>query len=560
MRVLRRRILFSGFCAVSLLGLAAAPPARPQAAPPPPAGNSQAGFETVPVEVDGRVLFNLRGMQGYPASRRAGLVKQRIVDLAKDSAFSVQSLAMEAEEHYTRITGGDELIVNLFDSDGEIEGLPREVLAGIYLARIEETIDLYRLERTGEYRLRGAVRAAIATVLILAVLFFCFRLVRWLGRVIERRLNRPMKSLESVSHKILRADRFFRILNSLLRLASVLIVLLLVYLYLHYLFGIFAETRGFGNRMLALITSPLVRIGEAVLNYIPKLIFLIFLIVAVRYLVKALKRFFNSVESGKIHLSDFDPEWASPTFRIIRLVVIALGVVLAYPYIPGSDSAAFKGVSIFLGVIFSLGSTSVIANIMAGYSMIYRRAFKVGDRVRINESVGDVTEMRLLVTHLRSIKNEEIIIPNSTVLTSEIVNYSALAATDGLILHTTVGIGYDTPWRQVEAILLEAASRTPGILKAPEPFVLQTGLLDHCVTYELNAYCGDAARMVPLYSELHENILDVFNEHGVQIMSPRYIADPAEPKVVPKGAWYPPPAKPAGTGGDRPQPSSPPGE
>ena len=336
----------------------------------------------------------------------------------------------------------------------------------------------------------------------------------------------------------------FRVLNSLLKLASVVLALLLAYLYLQYVLGIFAVTRGIGRRMLVLITNPLFTIGEAVLNYIPKLVFLIFLVVAVRYLVKALKRFFDSVGSGKIALSGFDPEWARPTYRIVRLVVIALGAVLAYPYIPGSDSAAFKGVSIFLGVIFSLGSTSVIANIMAGYSMIYRRAFKIGDRVKIQNAVGDVTAMRLLVTHLKSLKNEEIIIPNSIVLTSEIVNYSALAETQGLILHTTVGIGYDTPWRQVEAMLLEAAGQVPGILKGPKPFVLQPRLGDFCVSYELNAYCDDAGRMVPLYTELHEQILDVFNKYGVQIMSPAYVADPARSKVVPEDRWYAPPAKP----------------
>jgi small-conductance mechanosensitive channel len=224
------------------------------------------------------------------------------------------------------------------------------------------------------------------------------------------------------------------------------------------------------------------------------------------------------------------------------LGVIAFTAVIAYPYVPGSQSEAFKGVSIFLGVILSLGSSSAISNVIAGYTMIYRRAFKVGDRVKIDELIGDVTEMRLLVTHLRSLKNEEIVVPNSMILNTHVVNYSSLAEKDGLILHTTVGIGYEIPWRQVEAMLLQAAERTPGLLKDPPPFVLQKELGDFAVTYELNVRTAQPQDSLRLYTELHRHILDLFNEYGVQIMTPAYEEDPAELKVVPKEKWFAPPA------------------
>ena len=222
--------------------------------------------------------------------------------------------------------------------------------------------------------------------------------------------------------------------------------------------------------------------------------------------------------------------------------MLAFAVVVAYPYIPGSGSDAFKGVSLFLGVIFSLGSSSVISNVIAGYTMTYRRAFRIGDRVRINEHLGDVAETRLLVTHLRSPKNEEIVIPNSLILNSSVVNYSSLAREGKLILNTTVGIGYETPWRQVVTMLLQAAERTEGLLKEPAPFVLQKALGDFAVTYEINAYCGDAQAMNQLYTRLYQNILDVFNEYGVQIMTPAYEGDPEQPKIVPKDQWYAAPA------------------
>ena len=195
-----------------------------------------------------------------------------------------------------------------------------------------------------------------------------------------------------------------------------------------------------------------------------------------------------------------------------------------------------------MGVLFSLGSTSVISNVIAGYTMTYRRAFRVGDRVKIGATVGDVMEMRVLVTHVKTPKNEEVVIPNSTILGGEVTNYSTMARAQGLILHTIVGIGYDVPWRQVEAMLLLAAERTEGLLQEPGPFVRQKSLGDFAVNYELNAYCDDPSQMPKLCSEMHRNIQDVFNENGVQIMSPAYRGDPAEPKIVPKEQWYSPPA------------------
>jgi small-conductance mechanosensitive channel len=203
--------------------------------------------------------------------------------------------------------------------------------------------------------------------------------------------------------------------------------------------------------------------------------------------------------------------------------------------------------------VFSLGSSSTIANMIAGYTMTYRRAFRLGDRVKIGDTVGDVTEMRLQVTHLKTIKNEEVVIPNSSILNNEVVNYSSLAKTRGLILHTKVGIGYETPWRQVEAMLLVAAERTPGLMPEPAPFVRQLALGDFAVTYEINGYCDNAQAMNRIYTTLHQNILDVFNEHGVQIMTPAYEGDPEQPKVVPKDQWFTAPARAAAADAGKPQ-------
>ena len=209
---------------------------------------------------------------------------------------------------------------------------------------------------------------------------------------------------------------------------------------------------------------------------IPSLVFLTVLFFVVRLALRLIRLFFDAVEHGRVTLASFDAEWAQPTYKIVRVAVIAFGLVVAFPYIPGSESDAFRGVSLFIGIVFSLGSSVAISNIIAGYMMTYRRAFKVGDRIKVGNATGDVIQTRLQVTHLRSVKNEEIIIPNSQILAGEVLNYSSLAKANGLILHTEVGIGYETPWRQVEAMLLLAAARTPGLSSEPPPFVLEKAL------------------------------------------------------------------------------------
>jgi small-conductance mechanosensitive channel len=283
--------------------------------------------------------------------------------------------------------------------------------------------------------------------------------------------------------------------------------------------------------------------GWGLVQLFPNLIFLAILFVVTRYVLMLIRLFFGAVESRMVQLGDFDPVWSKPTYRLVRIAVIILAVVVAYPYIPGSDSEAFKGVSLFVGVLISLGSTSLIGNIIAGYTMTYRRTFKIGDRVRIGDHIGYVQQSRLMATYLRTPKNEMVVVPNSKIINEEVVNYSTLARGRGLILHTTVNVGYDAPWRQVEAMLLEAAARTNGILRKPKPFVRQKVLGDFAVSYELNGYCDQPRAIGRLYSRLHQNILDLFNEYGIQIMTPAYESDPNNPKVVPPDRWYAAPAR-----------------
>jgi len=508
-------------------------------------GPEQHPISTAPVVVDGEVLFSVRGVSAFPADQRARMIAEKIKALARDPSFKADSLRSVETERFTQIAGGDRIVMQVFDADAQLEQAPRDAIVQVNLERTRRAIEEYRLERSSQRLVRDALKALLATLLLAAAFFLGVKFTRRLDVALEARYKKRVHSLGFKSFEVIRAERIWTAFRGFQKGLRNFIALVLVYAYLDFVLSLFPWTRWFGSRLAAYVTGPLATMGQAVLNYIPKLVFLVILIIITRFLLKIIRLFFDSIERGQITFASFAPEWARPTYRLTRVAVIGFAAVVAYPYIPGSDSDAFKGISLFIGVLFSLGSSSVISNVIAGYTMTYRRAFKVGDRVQINDMIGDVAEMRVLVTHLRSLKNEEIVIPNSVILNSQVVNYSSLAPMHGLILHTTVGIGYEVPWRQVEGMLCMAAERTPGVLKEPGPFVLQKSLGDFCVTYELNAFSSDARDMARMYADLHRNILDLFNEYGVQIMTPAYEGDPDRPKLVPKEQWYAAPAKPS---------------
>jgi len=515
-------------------------------APAPP----EADIATAPVEVDGRTVFRLRGVSAFPAEERARAVAARIVAAAANPALSVEALRIIEGEASAEIAIGDQPIVRVLDADAALEQVARIDLARAQLPRVREAIEGYRADRTRDARIRAATRSLVATLVLLAGIGLVLWLWRRLDALMLARIERHVQTVGIQSFEVVRADQIRSALrNGVLGLRTI-VILVGILVYLGVLLALWPSTRGLSRDLVDFVLSPLDVIGQGIVRNIPSLVFLVVLFFVIRLLLRLVRLFFETVGRGTVTLANFDADWAEPTYKIVRVAIVAFGVIVAYPYIPGSQSEAFKGVSLFIGIIFSLGSSSAISNIIAGYMMTYRRAFKVGDRVKIGDAMGDVIETRLQVTHLKSFKNEEIVIPNSQILGSEVVNYSSLVRTQGLILHTEVGIGYETPWRQVEAMLLAAASRCQ--LPSGEPpraFVLVRKLADFAVTYELNLYCTDIKAMLPLYTSMHRHILDVFNEYGVQIMTPAYEGDPEQPKIVAPKDWFTAPAvAPADTG------------
>jgi small-conductance mechanosensitive channel len=506
--------------------------------------DSETEVPSAPVVIDGRTLFRLRGTSSFPAARRAAAIAERIKVVAADRTVPLDAVRTVETEVGTAIFGGRERVMVVFDADARLESLDRRTFAELLVRAMREAVASYRQARTREALLGSAAHAAVATVLLAALVTLGVWVARWAERWLEATYRQRVQSVGIQSFQLVRAEQIWVALHRAVVVTRALVVFGLAFAYLQYVLGLFPWTRSFSSHMLELVLDPLATMGWGAANAVPNLFFLAILFLITRYLLKVIYMFFAAVGRGEVDLSGFEKEWADPTYKLLRVAVVALALVVAYPYIPGSGSEAFKGISIFIGIVFSLGSSSTISNVMAGYTMTYRRAFRLGDRVKIGDTVGDVTEMRLQVTHLKTIKNEEVVIPNSKILDSEVVNYSSLARTRGLILHSTVGIGYETPWRQVEAMLLLAAERTPNIKRDPVPFVRVLALGDFAVTYEINVYCDDAQAIGWIYPALHRNILDVFNEYGVQIMTPAYEGDPEAPKVVPKDQWFTAPAKP----------------
>ena len=408
------------------------------------------------------------------------------------------------------------------EKDAAAAGKPRSDLS----RELAQTIRVAIEKKNYEYSIRSILVAVLytllATALLVAALIALFRFFPRLVSKIESLKGTRIRTIRFQSLELIQEDRIVKILISLAKFARFVLILGLLDIYIPLVFSFFPWTRGFASKLFNYLLLPIQKTWAAVASYLPNVFFILVIVVITHFVNRFWRFFFTQIEKKTIIIPGFYPEWADASFKIVRFLTIAFAAVVAFPYLPGSESPAFKGISVFLGVLFSLGSTSAVANVVAGVILTYMRAFKLGDRVKIADTVGDVTEKTLLVTRVRTIKNVDITIPNAMVLGSHIVNYSSSAKDYGLILHTSVTIGYDIPWRQVHQLLIGAAKATENILELPEPFVFQKSLDDFYVNYELNAYTEKPTIMARIYSQLHQNIQEKFNEAGVEIMSPHY--------------------------------------
>jgi small-conductance mechanosensitive channel len=515
---------------------------------------NEATVVTQPAElkVANRSIVTLRtGFFGAtPADRVAGIEERIRLLIGRGGPLKISTRPIEGGY---AIFMDENLVFRVLDTDvdPEVGGSAEEVAerAGQNLRQALSEISEVRDTRTIVY---AVITALAATVVLLGVLWALIRAYRWAARRLTSLAEaRAEKLARTLGHQVAGQIGLARIVITPLRIVAILIGALSIYEWLGVVLKQFPYTRPWGE---ALLSNLLDALGEFVLTAakaVPGLLFVLLIFLVARFVVRILHAFFASVEQGRLNVAWVDETTARPTGKLVSAIVWLLALVAAYPYIPGSGSQAFKGIGVFVGLMLSIGSSGVVNQAVSGLMLLYTRSFKPGEFVKVGDTEGIVRSIGFLTTQIETLRREHITIPNAVIVGNVMRNYSRFKGQDGAKVATTITIGYDVPWRQVQAMLRLAAERTEGLLKDPPVRILQTALLDHAVEYTILATISEPTTRPLVLDALHSRIQDVFNEYGVQIMSPRYEKDPEQPKVVPRDQWFRAPASPAANAGDQ---------
>ena len=479
----------------------------------------------VPVIAEGDTLFYLftkRG--GYAPQQRAQMTGAAIEEIGKRFNLRPDSVSIDHSDIVSDLMYGNKVLLSLTDQDALWEGVSRDSLAK---ERRQNVITKLH-EMKAEHSVWRMAKRILYFLLVIVGQYLLFRLTNWLFRKLKVRILRlkdtKIKPVSIQGYELLDAQKQANLLVFLAGIGRYILMGIQLVITVPLIFIIFPQTEGLAYRLLGYIWNPIRNIFVDIIDYIPNLFTIVVIWYAVKYLVRMVLYLAREIEAGRLKFNGFYPDWAMPTFHIVRFLLYAFMIAMIYPYLPGSKSGVFQGISVFVGLIVSLGSSTVIGNIIAGLVITYMRPFKMGDRIKLNDTTADIIEKTPLVTRIRTPKNEVVTVPNSFIMSSHTVNYSTSAREYGLIIHSEVSIGYDVPWRQVNQILIDAALNTPGVVDDPRPFVLETSLSDWYPVYQINAYIKEAHKMAQIYSDLHQTIQDKFNEAGIEIMSPHYMA------------------------------------
>lgn len=456
---------------------------------------------------------------------RAASISRKIQQLYENNEFRVDSLIFMSNESTVDIVYQELIVMSITDWDALWSEQSKSDLAASYTGLIKASISKER-ELNSLNNLLSRIGLTVLILVVSWLLVFLFNRLFKKGEVwITERKDRFFKGIKIREYEILQSNHELEAALKIWTGLKWAILAIILYFSLPLVFSIFPFTKGLADTLISWIWDPAKDILLSIWNYLPNLFSIGVIYLVTRYSIRFLRFLSVEVEEGRLTLAGFHPDWSAPTFNILRFLLYAFMFVVIFPYLPGSDSDIFKGVSVFLGILFSLGSSTAIANAVAGMVITYMRPFKIGDRIKIGDVTGDVVEKTLLVTRIKTTKNEYITVPNVSVLTGNTTNYSTAKLGDGLILNTTVTIGYDVSWRTVHELLIDAAKATDGINLEKSPFVLQTSLDDYYVSYQLNAYTHEPERMAAIYSVLHQNIQDGFNARKIEILSPHYRAN-----------------------------------
>lgn len=483
------------------------------------------GYSVAPFKDTLFFIYNKIG--SFKAENRATAIASRIDLLYNDPFYSPDSLVVSASEGSVDIVyKRDFIIMSVTELDAKVVGDNSLSLAKKNRSIINKAI-LYQQEYNSEWNwLKRIGLAALLLAIIILIVWIINRLFRWLKFYVIRNKEKHITGLKVKESYVFSPDKQLEFVLRIIGIIRIVVLVFVLYISLPVLFSVFPATKHYATILLKWIFSPAKSALMGFVHFLPNLFSIIVIVLLFVYLIKVIKFFVDEIHRGQIKIDGFYSDWAIPTFNIVKILMYAFMVVIIFPYLPGSNSPIFQGVSVFVGILFSLGSSNAIANMIAGLVITYMRPFKVGDFIKIGDVSGTVLEKTALVTRIRTSKFENITIPNATVLSSSSINYSSNTKEDsnGLVIHTTVTIGYDADWKEVHKALINAASRTDLLEKKTTPFVLQTSLDDFYVSYEINAYTKQPTQQPLIYSKLHQNIQDCFNEAGLEIMSPHFNA------------------------------------
>lgn len=457
------------------------------------------------------------------AKDRAYNVDTRINNLYEDDFAKVDSFKIENNEISADIVYKDLVITSITELDALLEGKSKEEIAAQYLKKIQDSITNERAENS-------VTKLLMRCGLVLLILFVFSILILLINklkkyatqRILTERTQR-IKDVKIKNYILVTSVQKTRMFINAINILRWGLIILIAFIMLPIIFSVFPFTQSWAANLIGLFTKPLKKAVVAVWDYIPNLITVFVILVVMRYAVRFIKYIFSEIDKGKLEINGFHRDFAMPTFTIVRFLLQAFTLVLIFPYLPGANSDIFKGISVFIGVLFSLGSSSAISNIIAGLVITYMRPFRIGDRITIADKTGIVIEKSPLVTRLRTIKNEEITIPNSSVLSGNTVNYSTFSE-EGICFQVELTVGYEEPWQRIHELLLQIPSRVKRVNLNPAPFVLQKKLDDFYVLYELNVYIQKSAEIELAKSEIFQLILDDFLAAGIEMNGPHIFA------------------------------------
>jgi len=505
--------------------------------------------ERAPVVIANRTVISLAGpIAGYSAHERAAASIERIERVLDNDKKAPVTTQPSPDGTQVMVGGKPAFLVTGADIDAQI-GETTENVAREAAKRLESAIAEYAEQRTPRYILAAAGWIALATLLVAGLLRLIFFVDHRLGQRLSQLSAAHAQAVHVSGVTVFDPAHVQALTRRIVRILAWVLALLAVYGWLTFTFTRIPYTRPWGEHLEGGLLAILVDAALRAVAAVPGLVVAVLIILIARVLSRLAGVFFDRVEQGRITVGGLDRDTALPTKRITTVVIWLFALALAYPYLPGAQTDAFKGLSVLVGLMVSIGAAGIVGQAASGLILMYTRTLRAGEFVRIGDTEGNVAAIGLFTTSIRTGLGEEVLMPNSLILQNATRNYSRSVSGPGCVIDTVVTIGYSTPWRQVHAMLLEATRRLPDIATAPAPFVRQTALSDFYVEYRLVALTTveSALQRADVLNRLHATIQDVFNEHDVQIMSPHYMTDPAHPQVVPMARWFDTPAQPPGS-------------